>query len=198
MLGKTILACPVTQAGAERTILSIEKPQTQTVEAVKSLLAWRGRASDPLPEFVEMGEGDSRLVLVLSNKKDCFYVTTARDCSCPAHNWHPNQRCKHQRKYFAEQTIHKQSMADTLEQADKNLHKMPYQYQRMVRAAREAAEDDSDSIMPRKPFKPFIENEKKPEKAPSSPLIDTTPEATPVELAYWSIQEDKALWPAEA
>ena len=48
MLNKTILS-PVTQAGAERKTLSVEKPQTQTVEAVKALLSWRGRASDPLP-----------------------------------------------------------------------------------------------------------------------------------------------------
>ena len=85
-----------------KTIINIEKPQTQTVDAVKSLLAWKGRSSNPLPEYVEMGSGDSRLVLVLSNKKDCFYVTTARECSCPAaiYNHGP---CKHQRKYFAEQ-----------------------------------------------------------------------------------------------
>ena len=166
MNGKTALG-PVTQAGAERKILSVEKPITQTVEAVKALLSWRGRAADPLPEFVEMGEGDSRLVLVLSNKRDCYYTTTARDCSCPAHNWHPNQRCKHQRKYFAEQTIHKQSMADTLVQAERNLPRMPYQYQRMVRAAREEAEADAllDLDPEKKPFRPFIEDDGKPTRA---------------------------------
>jgi len=85
-----------------KTILNVEKPQTQTVEAVKALLSWRGRASDPLPEFVELSSNGSRCVLVLSNKKDCFYVTTARACSCPAavYNHGP---CKHQRKHFAEQ-----------------------------------------------------------------------------------------------
>ena len=165
MLNKTILS-PVTQAGAERKILSVKKPQTQTVEAVKALLSWRGRASDPLPEFVEMGEEDSRLVLVLSNKKECFYVTTAKDCSCPAHNWHPGQRCKHQRKHFAEQAIHKQSMADTLEQAERNLPRMPYQYQRMVRAAREEAEAEPLELGgDHKPFRPFIEDDGKPTRA---------------------------------
>ena len=54
-------------------------------------------------EFVEMGQEDSRLVLVLSNKKDCFYVVTDRDCSCPTHNWNPGHRRKHQRKHFVEQ-----------------------------------------------------------------------------------------------
>jgi len=87
---------------AGKTLIDIQKPTTQTVEAVKALLAWRGRAAEPLPSFIEMGEGNNRLVLVLSNKKACFYVTTARACSCPAaiYNHGP---CKHQRKYFAEQ-----------------------------------------------------------------------------------------------
>lgn len=83
-----------------KTILRVESPQTQTVAAVKALLAWRGRASDPLAEFVEIGSGEYRCVLVLSNKRDAYYTVTSRDCSCPAHNWHPGQRCKHQRKHF--------------------------------------------------------------------------------------------------
>ncbi len=187
---------------AGKILIDIQKPTTQTVEAVKALLAWRGRAADPLPSFVEMGDGDNRLVLVLSNKKDCFYVTTARDCSCPAHNWHPGQRCKHQRAHFPETaTIQKQTMAETLEQADKNLSRMPYQYRRMVEASREAAAVDSDSIMPRAPFKPFLEDNGKPTgtaKEPSSiPLVDTLGEPTPGELAYHSIQEDREFWPCE-
>lgn len=88
---------------AARTILNAESPKTQSLEAIKGLLAWKGRASDPLPEFVEMGQEDNRLVLVLSNKKDAYYCTTSRDCSCPARSWHPGQPCKHMRKHFAEQ-----------------------------------------------------------------------------------------------
>ena len=129
----------------ERKILvSAEKPQTQCIDAVKALLSWRGRASDPLPEFVELSSNGSRCVLVLSNKKDAYYTVTAKDCSCPAHNWHPNQRCKHQRKHFPEsKTIRKQSMADTLEQAERNLPRMPASYRRMVAAARLEAEAES-------------------------------------------------------
>jgi hypothetical protein len=78
--------------------LDVEKPTTQTVEAVKSLLAYVGRGCDPLPSDVSLDNG--RLVLILSNKRDCFYVVTERACSCPANTWHPNQPCKHQRKFF--------------------------------------------------------------------------------------------------
>jgi hypothetical protein len=85
---------------SERTIVQIESPVTQSVEAVKALLSWKGRSSDPLPQFVEMGKEDSRLVLVLNNKKDAYYTVTAKACSCPSATYRPGQRCKHQRAYF--------------------------------------------------------------------------------------------------
>ena len=96
---------------AGKTLINIQKPATQTVEAVKALLAWRGRASDPMPSFVEIGNGEGRCALVLSKKKDAYYVVTARACSCPAQTWHPGQRCKHQRAHFPEQPIARQTPA---------------------------------------------------------------------------------------
>jgi hypothetical protein len=85
-----------------KILVQIQTPATQSIEAVKSLLTWRGRAVDPMPstlEFVNEGEG-SRLVLVLSNKKDSYYVVTPTKCSCPVATNHPGQPCKHQRKHF--------------------------------------------------------------------------------------------------
>ncbi len=75
----------------------MESPKTQSIEAVKALLAWKGRACDPLPRDVTLDDG--RLVLVLSNKKDCFYTTTAHKCSCPSQTYRGGQ-CKHMRKYY--------------------------------------------------------------------------------------------------
>ena len=77
-------------------------PISQSVDAVKSLLTWRGRGCDPMPSTLEfVNEGDeSRLVLVLSNKKDSSYVVTPAKCSCSAATYHPGQPCKHQRKHF--------------------------------------------------------------------------------------------------
>ena len=85
-----------------KILVQIQTPVTQSIEAVKSLLTWRGRGTDPMPattEFVNEGEG-SRLVLVLSNKKDSYYVVTPAKCSCPAATYHPGQPCKHRRKHF--------------------------------------------------------------------------------------------------
>ena len=157
-----------------KTILRVESPQTQTVAAVKALLAWKGRASDPLPEFVEMGEGESRLVLVLSNKKDCYYVATARDCSCPARNWHPNQPCKHQRRYFAEQT----TTATTKPGA-------------AIKQPNHGAWHGHNG--------PVLDEARPAAKVSSSiPLVDTLGDPTARDLAHHSIKADREMWPVEA
>lgn len=72
-------------------------PVTQSADSVKTLLAFVGRASDPMPSDVTLDNG--RMVLVLSNKKDAYYTCTAKACSCPAAHWNHGS-CKHQRKYF--------------------------------------------------------------------------------------------------
>jgi hypothetical protein len=79
----------------------LQGPVSQSVAAIKALLQWKHRAVDPLPsvlEFTQEGE-EGRLVLVLSNDKRSYYVTTERACSCPAASYHQGP-CKHQRKYF--------------------------------------------------------------------------------------------------
>jgi len=64
------------------------------------LLAFVGRASDPLPNDVSLESG--RIVLVLSNKKDAYYCTTATKCSCPSAAYGQGASCKHQRKFFSQ------------------------------------------------------------------------------------------------
>jgi len=81
-----------------KTLLASGSPITQRIDAVKALLAWKKVSCDPLPQEVSLDGG--RLVLVLSKKKDCYYVTTAHACSCPAATYHPGTRCKHSKKYF--------------------------------------------------------------------------------------------------
>ena len=53
-----------------------------------------------MPSDVTLDNG--RMVLVLSNKKDCYYVVTQKACSCPAATYHRGP-CKHHRKYFPQQ-----------------------------------------------------------------------------------------------
>ena len=84
----------------EKTLLASGSPITQRIDAVKALLAWKKVSCDPLPQEVSLDSG--RLVLVLSKKKDCYYVTTAHACSCPAATYHHGP-CKHQKKYFPQE-----------------------------------------------------------------------------------------------
>ena len=92
-----------------------EAPVTQSTTAVVSLLKYLGKSIDPLPEAVELPS----MALVLSNKKDVYYVTAANSCSCPSASYRPGQKCKHQRQYFPR-----------------------------IDAAKEAARGDTDSILP--------------------------------------------------
>jgi hypothetical protein len=122
-----------------RILLELSGPVTQSCKAVKQLIAYHhhGQVPKEMPDFYRLS---SEMVLVLSNKKDAYYVVTSKACSCPAANYHPGQACKHRAKFFDTSNPHRISLAETLEQADKNLSKMPKSYQRMVRMAREAAE----------------------------------------------------------
>jgi len=83
---------------AEKILFDGANPKTQSVEAVKSLLSYVGRASDPLPSDVSLEDG--RLVLVLSRKKDAYYTCTKNACSCPSAAYNPGQKCKHQKRFF--------------------------------------------------------------------------------------------------
>jgi len=74
------------------------EPISQSIEAVKGLLAFLGRSTEPLPESIEIRNA----VLVLSAKKDVYYAVTPVACSCPAFTYHPGKSCKHQRKYFGD------------------------------------------------------------------------------------------------
>lgn len=86
-----------------RKILSVTSPVTQSREAVKQLIAYQTHGQEPaeMPPFYRLG---AEMVLVQSNKKDVYYVTMPKACSCPAATYHPGQPCKHSRKYFPQPT----------------------------------------------------------------------------------------------
>jgi hypothetical protein len=153
-----------------RTILKVENPTTQSIDSVKSLLAYVGRASDPLPTDVSLESG--RVVLILSNKKDCYYVATSKACSCPSATYRHRGPCKHQRKYFAEiKTATKPDDTGSLIQRGgfKPFDEMPGEDMRAAKA-----------------------------KASSSLSAIDCHDTTPLDVAYHSINEDRIMWPMEA
>jgi len=82
-----------------KTLVKMESPVTQTVEAVQQLIAYfnHGQTPEEMPSFYRLSLD---MVLVRSNKGDCFYVTTPKSCSCPSATYNPGKPCKHSRKYF--------------------------------------------------------------------------------------------------
>jgi len=141
-------------------------PITQSVDAVKALLTWKGHPVNPLPADVSLDNG--RLVLVLSNKKDVYYTTTARACSCPSSTYRGGP-CKHMRHYFPQEKV--------------------------VAAA------EPGSIRPdMRGFRPIssLPGEERAKSASSLSMLIDCHDTSDKDAAYWSIQEDKAMWPAEA
>ena len=82
-----------------KTLVKMESPVTQTVEAVQQLIAYfnHGQTPEEMPSFYRLS---GELVLVQAKKGDAYYVTTPKSCSCPAATYHPGMACKHQRKFF--------------------------------------------------------------------------------------------------
>jgi hypothetical protein len=102
-----------------RTLFEGRSPKTQSIEAVKALLAYVGRGCDPLPSEITLDDG--RAVLVLSNKMDVYYVVTPKACSCPSATYHPGQACKHQRQHFP-QPVRTLNLAEEIKPAGKWPH----------------------------------------------------------------------------
>ncbi len=136
----------------ERALLDSGSPITQSLDAVIGLLNSLGRTTEPLPEVIDL----STVKLVQSNKRDVYYTVTATECSCPSFSYRGGP-CKHQRKHFAENKRRGRTMAETLEEHDRNLHRMPKSYQRMVKAARVDAKADPLEQISRSGFKPVLE-----------------------------------------
>lgn len=126
---------------------------TQTIDSGKALAKFL-EMKEELPEIIALANGAQ---LTLSSKHDCYYMTTSKSCTCKAGSY--GRLCRHRKELEgSEPHIHGQSMAETLQQADANLSKMPFRYRRMVEAAREEAKAEPTMIS-RGGFKPVCPEE---------------------------------------
>ena len=96
-----------------KTLIEMQNPVTQSLDAIKAFLTWRGRAVDPMPSTIEFMQDEGRMVLVLSNKKDSYYVTTAIKCSCPSATYRGGP-WKHMRKHFPQEQVVTSSAAESI------------------------------------------------------------------------------------
>jgi hypothetical protein len=117
---------------------------TQSIEAVVELLNFLEKPIDPMPDIVKLVDGGQ---LTKSSKRDCYYYTSPTGCSCPGFFYRHN--CKHIKALSASSSKNRgHTLAETLEEHDRNLWKMPASYRRMVRQAREEAEAENDLDSP--------------------------------------------------
>jgi hypothetical protein len=123
---------------------------TQAAESVAKLLNFLGKPANPLPAIVPLADG---MQLTKSSKGDVYYFTSQEFCTC--HGFHYRRTCKHL-KALESIRPHGQSMAEVLEEDDRNLPRMPASYRRIVKAAREDAEADLE-LKPTGSFRPFLE-----------------------------------------
>lgn len=68
-----------------------QMPVTQTIESGKALAKFLG-LKEELPEIISLAGGAR---LVLSAKRDAYYMTTAKSCSCRAGQF--GKACKHRK-----------------------------------------------------------------------------------------------------
>jgi hypothetical protein len=139
---------------------------SQKVEALVGLLNFLGKPVDPLPATVELADGAQ---LTRSSKGDCYYYTSLRGCTCPG--FYYRHSCKHMKALAGTSAKPSgQTLAETLEEHDRNLHKMPASYRRMVRLAREEAEaaDDPDTLIKRGGFRPVYPGDEPSEADPKT------------------------------
>ena len=138
---------------SERNLLEgMVGPTTQTIESGNALARFLG-LSEELPESIALANGAR---LTLSSKKDCYYMTTPQSCTCKEGTY--GRICRHRKALESFSKPHGQSLAQTLEEHDRNLSKMPKSYQRMVWMAREDAESEP-SLISRGGFKPCLPEE---------------------------------------
>ena len=130
----------------ERPLLASASPITQSIDAVKALLVYTGRASDPLPAFLELPGGSC--VLVLSNKKDAYYTTTAKACSCPSATYRPGLICKHRKIYFPQEPKADNAAKSKAKTEESRQQAREYQARQRALKASSKPADDSSSIKP--------------------------------------------------
>ena len=145
---------------SEGNLLEGLSPVTQSAEAGKALAKFLG-LSEELPESIALAKGAR---LTLSGKKDCYYYTTLQICTCNAGQNH--KICRHRRDLCeaardAQKAAepHDQTLAETLEEHDRNLYKMPASYRRMVSIAREKAASEPLELIHKGGFGPVCPEE---------------------------------------
>ena len=103
---------------SDRNLLEGLSPVTQTVESVKALAKFLGMEEE-LPETIALMNSAR---LTLSSKKDCYYYTSDKGCTCKAGQnhkicWHRRDLCEAAREaQKAAETMPTKSLLEEMEE----------------------------------------------------------------------------------
>jgi hypothetical protein len=139
-----------------------QSPVTQTINSAKALAQFLG-LEEALPQVISLANGAR---LSLSSKRDCYYFTNSRSCSCKAGQY--GRDCKHKRALLegaspspAPSLQTSRTKEARISVAQSKAQAQAYQgRQRQLRAqAREISSSpiDEEPLFQRGGFKPFLE-----------------------------------------
>jgi len=181
-----------------KTLLASGSPITQSIDAVKALLAYAGRGSDPLPTFVEMPGRE--VVLVLSSKKDVYYTTTPQGCSCPSGAYRPGLICKHRKTYFSAES--KDGKLAEAKAKTEESRQQARDYQARQRALKASAKSPDSSIKPKAKWAGNCNGPVDPDEIKAEPpkssflldmLIDCGHDTNMRDVAYWEKKQSQEV-----
>lgn len=149
----------VTMSG--KVLFESVTPVTQTIASVKALAQFLG-LKEALPQVISLANGAQ---LSLSSKKDCYYFTNSRSCSCRAGLY--GKDCKHKRAILERASSSAPSSqasrreAARISVAQSRAQAQAYQARQKQRKA-QAGEISSqvlgeEPLIQRGGFKPFLE-----------------------------------------
>jgi hypothetical protein len=133
---------------------------TQTINSGKALAQYLG-LEEALPQVISLANGAR---LSLSSKKDCYYFTNSRSCSCRAGQY--GRDCKHKRALQEGASLSPAPSPQAFRRKEARIYvaqskaqAQAYQgRQRQLRAqAREISSPiDEEPLFQKVPFKPFL------------------------------------------
>jgi hypothetical protein len=132
---------------------------TQTIDSGKALAHFLG-LEEALPQVISLANGAR---LSLSSKRDCYYFTNSRSCSCRAGLY--GKICKHRRSLL-EGSFFSPSASSKLEESKASVAQSRAQareYQARQRQLKAQVKEISSQVMGEEPlvqrggFKPFLE-----------------------------------------
>jgi hypothetical protein len=151
-----------------RILYQDQSPVTQTIDSGKALAQYLSLGED-LPQVINLANGAR---LSLSSKRDCYYFTNSRGCSCRAGQF--GRDCKHKKALLGEassssslssspapspQAVRREEARISVAQSRAQAQAYQARQRQLQAQARRISSPmtEEEPLLQRVPFKPFLE-----------------------------------------